>query len=166
LLLCLGHGCHKAVCSASAVEHLCTFHKVEPQTRKQLLEYIEAFLYRYDYCSVPLPIDGLAPQPIIPIVDGIRCRDCPFKSQSRDKMRQHANTAHNKKGLADEDSFDVVRLQSWFRDSRERYWVVDESQQESHDSDSSRTAVATVRIAQTKSTTQSSRKSKTGRRGP
>jgi hypothetical protein len=43
-------------------------------------------------------------------------------------MRQHANQMHDKKGLADEDLFDAARLQSWFQDGKERYWVVDESQ--------------------------------------
>ena len=42
-------------------------------------------------------------------------------------MRQHANRAHNKKRVADEDICQVVRSQSWFGERRERYWIVDES---------------------------------------
>jgi hypothetical protein len=36
---------------------------------------------------------------------------------------------HGKKRVADKDIFKAVQLQSWFEEKRERYWVVDEGQQ-------------------------------------
>lgn len=48
-------------------------------------------------------------------------------TQSRDAMKKHGNKAHGKKRIADEDLFDRVRLQSWFWEGKERYWVVDET---------------------------------------
>lgn len=77
---------------------------------------------------MPLPVDGSAPQPITPIVDGFACRECPYKTRDRSNIRKHANRTHNKNRVADEDICQVVRLQSWFGEKREQYWVVDESQ--------------------------------------
>jgi Orsellinic acid/F9775 biosynthesis cluster protein D len=138
VLLCLGHSCRKAVSPAGIVEHLRRFHKTNPKIRRHVQEYVQSFPVRYDYSTVPLPTDGLAPQPIIPIVDGCECRHCPddekrFKTQSRDAMKKHGNKAHSLKRIADDELFRVVRLQSWFRDGKERYWVVDESKQDEHD---------------------------------
>jgi hypothetical protein len=44
-------------------------------------------------------------------------------------MKEHGNKAHGKKRVADEDLFNPVKLQSWFWEGKERYWVVDESKQ-------------------------------------
>ena len=81
----------------------------------------------YDYASVPLPTNGFAPQPIILVVDGFACRDCAFKTRAHSNIRKHANQAHNKKRVVDKEMFDVVRLQSWFGEKRQWYWVVGES---------------------------------------
>jgi hypothetical protein len=132
VLICLGHGCRRAINPTGAVEHLRRFHKTEPKVRKQVQEYIQAFPFAYDHSTVPLPADGLVPQPIIPVVDGFECKHCPderFKTQSRDAMKKHGNKVHEKKRVADDELFQPVRLQSWFRDGKERYWVVDENVQ-------------------------------------
>ena len=47
-------------------------------------------------------------------------------SQNRWVMRQHVNKEHGKKRVRDEEIFSIVRMQSWFKGKRERYWVVDE----------------------------------------
>lgn len=36
------------------------------------------------------------------------------------------NKEHNKKRLKDDQLFTSVRLQSWFTEGKERYWIVDE----------------------------------------
>jgi hypothetical protein len=64
---------------------------------------------------------------MIPIVDGLQCQECAFKSQSKKKVKQHGNKAHDKQRVADEDLYKVVRLQSWFDARRARYWIVDEA---------------------------------------
>jgi hypothetical protein len=102
--------------------------KVPIELQRQVDQYVEEFPFSYDYATVPLPADGSAPQPVIPIVNGFQCRDCSaFKSHSRDATRKHANKRHNKKRVADEEMFRAVRLQLWFGEKRERYWAVDES---------------------------------------
>ena len=42
-------------------------------------------------------------------------------------MKVHGNTEHGLKRVGDDELFCKVRLQSWFQDHRQRYWVVDES---------------------------------------
>jgi hypothetical protein len=93
---------------------------------------IEGFPFIYNYSTVQLPPDGSAPQPVIEVVDGFQCQHCqlrPYKTQDRSNARKHGNKVHGKKRVADENLFDSVKLQSWFKGGKERYWVVDESQQ-------------------------------------
>jgi hypothetical protein len=47
-------------------------------------------------------------------------------TQDRSNIRKHANKEHGKKRARDEEIFSIVRMQSWFKGKRERYWVVDE----------------------------------------
>ena len=68
-----------------------------------------------------LPSDRSALQPIIPVVDGFACRECPYKTRDRSNIWKHGNQAYKKKRVADEEMFKVVRMQSWFREKRERY---------------------------------------------
>lgn len=141
VLLCLSRGCRKAVSPAGIVEHLRKIHKETPQVRKQVQEFIKGIPWKYDYSTVPLPIDGLAPQPIVPIVDGFHCQQCPFRNHSRKAMKVHGNKEHGCKRIADDELFQPVRLQSWFQDGKERYWVVDESQQVAQERQARRAAI-------------------------
>jgi hypothetical protein len=110
--------------------HLQREHKTPLELRKQVDRYIERFPFEYNYSTVRLPADGLvSPQPIVRVIDGFKCQHCDRKSRNRNAMREHGNKVHGKKRVADEDLFIPVRLQSWFGKKRERYWVVDESQQ-------------------------------------
>ena len=77
-----------------------------------------------------MPINGLALQPIIQVVDGFKCKDCLYITQDCSNIKKHRNKAHEKKRVADEDLFNPVRLQSWFWEGKERYWIVDESKQQ------------------------------------
>ena len=132
VLICIGNGCRCAVSPASTSEHLRRKHHTARELRQQVDRYIQEFLFEYNYSSVRIPLDGLAPQPVIPVVDGLQCKHCPakpFKTQSRKAIKVHRNKEHGKKRIADEDLFDPVKLQSWFREGKERYWVVDESKE-------------------------------------
>jgi hypothetical protein len=131
VLICIGNGCQCAVGPASFSDHLRRKHKTPLELREQVDRYIDGFPFKYDYSDVPLPQDGLAPQPIIRVVEGLRYKYCVVeqpasKTQSRDVMKKHGNKAYSKKRVADEDLFDRVRLQSWFWEGKERYWVIDE----------------------------------------
>jgi hypothetical protein len=93
VLICMGNGCECAVSPASFSDHLRRKHETSLELRQQVDRYIAGFPFAYDYSSVPLPTDGLAPQPIIRIVEGLRCRHCrveeqpPFKTQSWDVLK-------------------------------------------------------------------------------
>jgi hypothetical protein len=51
-------------------------------------------------------------------------------------MKVHGNEEHGFKRVGDDELFRKVRLQSWFQDHRQRYWVVDESERgDSRDAD-------------------------------
>lgn len=129
VLVCLGNGCRKAVSARGFVEHLRKIHKEKPPIRKKVYEYTEGFPHDYDYSNIQLPNDGLLPQPVIPIVDGFQCKDCGFKTQDHSNIRKHGNKVHNKKRIPNNELFQAVRLQSWFRDGKERYWIVDEGRE-------------------------------------
>ena len=128
VLICIGHGCRYAVSPTAISIHLQRKHKTQLELRRQVDRYIEQSPLEYDYSNIQLPVNGLAPQPIIKVVDGFQCRFCPFLTTDRSNIRKHGNKEHDKKRAADDDLFNSVRLQSWFGKRRERYWVVDESQ--------------------------------------
>lgn len=125
VLICIH--CKFAIRPTAICRHLGDKHKTSIEIRKLLDKYVEDFPFRYDYTSVQLPSNGLAPQPIIPILEGYLCKECPFKTQSRDAIKKHGNKVHSKRRVADEELFELVQLQSWFDDRRARYWVVEQS---------------------------------------
>jgi hypothetical protein len=129
VLICVDNKCQCVLEPTAISRHLLDKNKMPAKVRKQVGEYIKGSPFAFNHTNVPLPQDVSAPQPIIPAVDGFQCKECPFKTQSRPTMRQHANQAHNKKRAADKDVSQAVQLQSWFWGKRERHWVVDEIQQ-------------------------------------
>jgi hypothetical protein len=145
VLLCLGRGCQRAVRPAALLRHVRDQkHPISKAARKEAHAYVQACPYDYDHASIALPADGLAPQPIIPIVDGFQCQQCPFRRTSRKAMKVHGNKAHAIKRVADDALFQRVRLQTWFWDGKERYWAVDESQQAQQERQARRAAIADV----------------------
>jgi hypothetical protein len=76
VLLCLRPPCRKAIIPASAVEHFRKIHEEGPAVHKKVQAFVAGIPWEYDYASVRLPANGLAPQPCIPVVDGFRCWDC------------------------------------------------------------------------------------------
>jgi hypothetical protein len=131
VLLCLGHGCCYTVSPAGFSRHLRRKHQTQLELQEQVNQYVTGFLCRYNYATVALPLNRLPPQPVIPIGDRFQCRHCPgppLKTQSWKVMKAHRNKDYSKKRAADKDLFDQVRLQTWFRERKERFWVVDESQ--------------------------------------
>jgi hypothetical protein len=121
VLICVNSKCKYALEPQAISRHLRDKHKTPIKLRKQVEQYVKEFPFAYNHASVPLPLSRLAPQPIIPVVDGVGCRDCPEKSVSQKAMREHGNKAHSKKRVPNKDIFQAVRLQSWFGEKRERY---------------------------------------------
>jgi hypothetical protein len=144
VLICIGNGCKCALKPSAIPRHLAIKHKTAIGLRKQVDQYVAAFPFEYDYKTVRLPQDGSAPQAIIPIVGGFACKDCPFKTRDHSTIKKHANKVHEKKRVADEDIFQAVQLQSWFGEKRERYWVIDESQQIAQERQAHRAAIRDI----------------------
>jgi hypothetical protein len=125
----------RAVSLSTLSSHLRRKHKATLQIRKQVDEFIKELLLvwkDYDFRTVLLPRDRSQPQPVLPILDGVQCKDCIYLSQSRKALREHANKQHNKKRVKDEELYKKVRVQSWFTEGKERYWIVDESREGSY----------------------------------
>jgi hypothetical protein len=110
VLICMSQECRRAVSPAGISAHLRRKHATPIELRRQVDRYVEEFPFKYDHSTVRLPADGLAPQPIIQVVDGFKCQQCAFKAQDRSNMRKHGNKIHKKKRFADEEMFDSVRL--------------------------------------------------------
>jgi superfamily II DNA helicase RecQ len=125
LIICHDTQCQQAISPESISQHLYRKHQVQLKSRQQLTEYLQQWQWQYDFQSVPLPLDGSLPQPILPILDGFQCRGCLYKTTNRSVMRQHCNTKHNQKRLKDDELFQAIQLQTWFRERRARYWAVD-----------------------------------------
>lgn len=128
VLICPYNECRKAVQPRAFREHLRVQHKTPLRDRERVQEYINEFGWDYDFSTIQLPEDGSRPQPIIPVIDGLQCQTCPFKSSNRKGMKVHGNEEHKKQRVSDDELFRKVRLQSWFQDHRQRYWVVDQSE--------------------------------------
>ena len=142
VLLCVGSGCRKAIRPSTILDHMRKRgHPTTRESRRQAREYVAAFPNDYDHSTVPLPEDGLAPQPIISVVDGLECRKCGFRSTSRKWIKMHGNKEHSLKRVADDELFQSVRMQLWFREGKECYWVVDESKQVAQDRQARRAAI-------------------------
>ncbi|KAH8800211.1 hypothetical protein F5884DRAFT_891023 [Xylogone sp. PMI_703] len=97
VLLCLSDRCNKAVSARGLAEYIRKYHDVKPAIRHQIERYAKEFRYDYDYATIPIPENGLAPQLIIPIVDGYQCKECSYITQSDQYIRRHVNKDHEKK---------------------------------------------------------------------
>ncbi len=137
VLICKHNDCCKAVQPSALSEHLRVQHKTPLRIRRQVEGYVKGCPWQYDFSTIRLPKDESGPQPIIPVVDGFQCQRCPLESDSRPftstskkRMRVHGNATHKQKRADIDELFRPVRLQSWFQDRRQRYWVVDESKRD------------------------------------
>ena len=131
VLLCANASCRRAQAVGGIEEHLRKFHHEKPTVRREVGEFGRGLARRdarflRNYTVVGLPVNGSAPQPVVPVVDGFSCRFCYFLTVSRAMVRMHVNKAHSRRGEADDSIFAQVRLQSWYGPKRERYWVVNE----------------------------------------
>jgi hypothetical protein len=114
VLVCLGNGCRKAVSLSAISEHLRKRHQTTPEIRKRVREYIKEFPYTYNHSIVQLPKDGLALQPVIPIIDRFQYKHCTFYSQNRKIMKVYRNKEHSMKQVENKELYNVVQLQTWF----------------------------------------------------
>ncbi len=86
ILICTNEKCKYALKPITISRHLRDKHKMPIEVQKQVDQYVKKFPFTYDHASVQLPVDGLGPQPIIPIINGMACQQYTFKTQSRTRM--------------------------------------------------------------------------------
>ena len=130
VLLCIHPTCHRAVSPSSLSQHLRRKHRAPLKLRQQVDSYVGQFLQisaNYDFRTVPLPLGGGLPLPILPVINGYQCQHCCFKTQNRSNIRKHGNQKHGQKRATDKEIYREVQLQTWFAEGKERYWVVDAS---------------------------------------
>jgi hypothetical protein len=128
VLVCHDTDCQQAVSPDATSRHLRDKHQVKLEFRQQLTEYLKEWQWQYDFHSVPLPLAGLTPQPVLPIFNGFQCQECDYLTRSSDNIRKHNSKEHGKKAK-NKEVFQAVQLQTWFGEKRARYWVVDETRQ-------------------------------------
>ena len=148
VLICIDAQCKYALQPSAMRRHVRDKHQAPKALWKQVQQYVDKFPFTYDHWSVALPQDGSALQASIPIVDGFVCHECAYKTRDHSNIRKHANQVHNKKRVADEEIFKCARLQSWFGEKRERYWVVDEEHQRGNSSNNDEEEEALARVQQ------------------
>ena len=137
VIICHTAGCQQALSPGMAARHIHDKHQAKIESRQQLADYLKQWRWPYDFRSVPLPLDGSLPQPVLPVIDGFRCNYCGHKTTNRRIIRWHCNAKHDKKRLRDEELFQAVQLQTWFTEKRARYWAVDATRR-ARDEDRSR----------------------------
>lgn len=129
VLLCAKPQCRRAQTVKGMEEHLRSFHHEKPAIRREAAEFGRSLArqdarFLRDHTVVELPVNGLAPQPVVRVVDGFSCHLCAFLTVSRCLVRKHVNKEHLRRREEDERIFAQVRMQSWYGPKRERYWVV------------------------------------------
>ena len=110
ILTCHSPSCQQAINPNAISRHLREKHHAKVELQRQADQYLKQWQWQYDFRSVPLPLDGYLPQPVLPIIKGFQCQDCDFKTQNRQAMRKHSNKEHSKKGLKDKQVFRAVQL--------------------------------------------------------
>lgn len=124
MIICYAPECQQVLSFKGIEDHLLRKHQLQRHVRQELSKFLADWQWPYDFRTVPLPLDGSLPQPVIPIVPGFQCQDCDFKTPNRQIIRKHSNQKHNKKGVKDNKIYRLVQLQTWFTAKRARYWVV------------------------------------------
>ena len=88
VLICHHASCQQALSPGAISSHLRDKHLVKIELRRQIDEYLKQWQWPYDFQSVPLPLPGLASQPILPVLDGFHCQDCDYMTRNRSNIRK------------------------------------------------------------------------------
>ena len=133
VIICHYTGCEGALSPSAIYTHLRDKHKVQSEIRQQLAEYLKQWQWQYDYQTIPLPLDSSLPLPGLPVLNGFQCKSCSYKTTNRSVIRKHCNRQHNQQRLEDHILFTAVQIQTWFKEKRARYWVVEDATHQSHE---------------------------------
>jgi hypothetical protein len=106
-------------------------HKLPPAIWQPIVNAAQAVRPRLKATLVELaaPPHGSEPLPFLPILDGVRCRACPYLRGTRKEdgvLKAHVEKEHPRRpGQKWQDSVEEVRVQRWVNDTRGTYWIVD-----------------------------------------
>jgi len=76
LLFCLNEKYRCAVRPAAMFDYLRKQYQIQLELRKQVDQYIKEFPHQYNYSIVNLSVNGLVPQPVIKVIDELKCNHC------------------------------------------------------------------------------------------
>lgn len=133
VIICHSTGCKGALTPRAVCTHLRDKHQVQFEIRQQLAEYLKQWQWQYDYQTIPLPLDASLPLPGLPVLNGFQCKSCSYKTTNRSIIRKHCNIQHNQQRLKDYNLFTAVQMQTWFKEKRARYWVVEDATRQSRE---------------------------------
>ncbi|CZT13560.1 uncharacterized protein RAG0_17052 [Rhynchosporium agropyri] len=130
-VICIGDGCGcaKEISTKKWVQHL-RGHAVPRDIAEKVSSFIKGLEWNMSLTEA-IPPHGLAPQPGIQVIDGVRCTQCRlFVSTSTIDVKDHWETAGH--DPCDGCLVELVRIQTWGKiDHEQRYsvrtfWEVDE----------------------------------------
>ncbi|KAI9763633.1 MAG: hypothetical protein M1840_000347 [Geoglossum simile] len=121
VLLCLN--CQNAILPSSIKLHLSRNHRLHKDIVHTAQEFAKT-LPPYTNNTLPLPSDRSTPIENWPVYDGYHCRCCNFRSRHPQIVFDHAAKEHNMKNRPKEERLYSIQLQSWFSNSRARYWTI------------------------------------------
>ncbi|KAH8591926.1 hypothetical protein B0O99DRAFT_631472 [Bisporella sp. PMI_857] len=105
-------------------------HKLRPAIWQPIFNAAQAVRPRPKATLVELaaPPHGSDPLPFLPILDGMRCRACPYLRGTRKEdgvLKAHVEKEHpRRQDQRWQDTVEKVRVQRWVNDTRGTYWVV------------------------------------------
>lgn len=116
--------CRYAIQKSALRSHLLR-HKIYRDERQQLLASIDRLLIR-EPDNVPLPGPGSPPIDGLDIIPGFSCTitGCEHLCASTKRMRLHQNEAHGHGGSSCSLTVRAVKLQTFFRGTKIRYFAV------------------------------------------
>jgi hypothetical protein len=118
--------CTAVVFPKALQRHLQSQHRLPLAQRQLLVEHCQSLDLIAQQKDLQLPPDHSPALPFVPVHTGYSCRQrqCRYLTCSRDNIRGHVNKAHGLHQQACTDSYESVKLQSWFLGARAQYWIV------------------------------------------
>jgi Orsellinic acid/F9775 biosynthesis cluster protein D len=124
LLFC--QPCSAVVFPKGLCQHLRRSHQLPTAQRKLLVERCWSLDLITQSKDLQLQPDYSPALSFLSVHNGYSCSQgqCRFLTFNRDNIRQHVNQAHKLYLQACTNSYKSAQLQSWFRGSRAKYWIV------------------------------------------
>ena len=122
ILICMQ--CCYAIQPTAISRHLKELHQIRRNERKELLESIRD-VELADPADIQLPLADSLPVESLPVEDGVACNalGCGYLSVTTKRMKRHWTTEHGAV-VADPANWRSVKLQTFFKGTQLRYFIV------------------------------------------